>query len=313
MMVLALPNARHLGLARMLGTAGGFVLVHRFPDGEGRVTLPTSVAGRDVVLVANLTRPDQRVLPLVFAAATARDLGATSVGLVAPYLPYMRQDHAFQPGQGVSARHFAALLSQAVDWLVTVDPHLHRIRTLSEIFAIPASAVHAAPLLAAWIRRHVTEPVIFGPDGESRQWAASVAELARAPFAVFAKRRTGDRDVTLRVPDLREYRGRQPVLLDDVIASGATMSAAILALRRAHQPAPICMAVHGIFAGEVFEMLQDAGAAAVVTTNTIRHPSNAIDVASLLAAAVRQSRGFFPPPSLFLQDGRHMMEARPQQ
>jgi len=312
MIVLALPDARHLGLARLLGTMGGLVAVHRFPDGEARVTLPTSVAGRDVVLVANLTPPDQRVLPLLFAAATARDLGAISVGAVAPYLPYMRQDHPFQPGQGVSAHHFAALLSHAVDWLVTVDPHLHRIRSLSEIFPIPASTVHTAPLLAAWIREHVTAPVILGPDSESRQWAASVAELAKAPFAVFAKRRTGDRHVALRVPDLREYRGRQPVLLDDVIASGATMSTAILALRRAHQAAPICMAIHGIFAGEAFEMLQDAGAAAVVTTNTIRHPSNAIDVAPLLAAAV-QSRGFFPSASPFLQDGGRMMDARPQQ
>jgi ribose-phosphate pyrophosphokinase len=284
--VLSLPAARRFRLARRLRGLSGLVAVHRFPDGELRVTLPAAVAGRDVVLVATLTPPDEGILPLLFAAATARDLGAKSVGLVAPYLPYMRQDRAFEPGQGVSARHFAATLSHVIDWVVTVDPHLHRIGSLSDVFAVPATAVHAAPLLAAWIREHVAEPLILGPDSESRQWVASVAELAGAPSAVFAKRRRGDRTVALTLPDLKAHRGRQPVLVDDIIASGATMAAAIRALRRAEYRAPTCLAVHGLFAGDAFETLQDAGAAAIVTTNTVRHPSNAIDVTPLLAEAV---------------------------
>jgi len=286
MIVLSFPGARHFRLARRLQAMPGLVGVHRFPDGEVRVSLPTAATGRDVVLVANLTPPDECLLPVLFAAGTARDLGAKSVGLVAPYLPYMRQDQAFEPGQGVSARYFAATLSDAVDWLITVDPHLHRIRSLSEAFAVPATAVHTAPLLADWIREHVAEPLILGPDSESRQWVASVAELAGAPFAVFAKRRRGDRTVALTLPELEAHRGRQPVLVDDIISSGATMTAAVRALWRAEHRAPICLAVHGLFAGEAFETLQDAGAAAIVTTNTVRHPSNAIDVTPLLAQAV---------------------------
>jgi ribose-phosphate pyrophosphokinase len=286
MIVLSLPGARHFRLARRLQAVPGLVGVHRFPDGEVRVSLPTAATGRDVVLVAALTPPDECLLPVLFAAGAARDLAATSVGLIAPYLPYMRQDRAFEPGQGVSARYFAATLSEAVDWLITVDPHLHRIRSLSDAFGVPATAVHAAPLLAAWIREHVAAPLIIGPDSESRQWAASVAELAGAPFAVFAKRRRGDRTVALTLPDLKAHRHRQPVVVDDIISSGATMTAAVRALWRAEYRAPICLAVHGLFAGDAFETLQDAGAAAIVTTNTIRHPSNAIDVTPLLAEAV---------------------------
>jgi ribose-phosphate pyrophosphokinase len=286
MIVLSLPEARHFRLARRLQAMSGLVGVHRFPDGELRVALPTAVVRRHVVLVATLTPPDECILPLLFAAATARDLGARSVGLVAPYLPYMRQDRSFEPGQGVSARHFARTLSAAVDWLITVDPHLHRIRSLSDVFAVPATALHAAPLLAAWIREHVEDPIVLGPDSESRQWVASVAELAGAPSAVFAKRRSGDRTVVLTLPDLAAYRGRQPVLVDDIISSGATMAAAVRALRRAEYRAATCLAVHGLFAGDAFETLQDAGAAAIVTTNTVRHPSNAIDVTPLLAEAV---------------------------
>ena len=88
---------------------------------------------------------------LLFAADAARQLGARKVGLVAPYLCYMRQDRSFKPGEAVTSRSFAALLSRACDWLVTVDPHLHRYKSLSEIYAIPARALHAGPAIADWI------------------------------------------------------------------------------------------------------------------------------------------------------------------
>ena len=89
MIVLTLPGARHLGLARRLRASAGAVAVHRFPDGEVRVRIPTSVQDRHVVLAAGLEQPEEKLLPLIFAAATARDLGARSVGLVAPYLPLL--------------------------------------------------------------------------------------------------------------------------------------------------------------------------------------------------------------------------------
>ena len=300
MIVLPMPGCERLGrLARELHGATGAVEVHRFPDGEVRVRLTGTVAGEDVVLVAGLDRPDDKVLPLLFAAATARDLGATSVGLVAPYLPYLRQDRRFHAGEGISARYFARLLSQAVDWLVTVDPHLHRIGTLAELFSVPAEAVHAAPLLAGWVRRHVEKPLVLGPDAESVQWAASIAHLVDAPHAVFGKRRAGDRSVEITLPDLAAHAGRRPVLVDDLVSTGATMAVAVRALRSAGWPAPVCLAVHAIFADGGHDAILDAGAAAIVTCNTIAHPTNGIDVQGLLAdAAARRLRAWHAPAAM---------------
>lgn len=300
MIVLPMPGSERLGrLARELHGATGAVEVHRFPDGEIRVRLTGTVEGEDVLLVAGLDRPDDKVLPLLFAAATARDLGATSVGLVAPYLPYLRQDRSFETGEGISARHFARLLSQAVDWLVTVDPHLHRIGTLAELFSVPAEAVHAAALLAGWIRRHVERPLVLGPDAESIQWAASIASLVDAPYAVLGKRRAGDRRVEIALPDLTAHRDRHPVLVDDLVSTGGTMAAAARALRSAGWPAPACLAVHAVFADGAHDAIRDAGAAAIVTCNTISHPTNGIDVQSLLAiAAARQLRAWHAPTAM---------------
>jgi len=121
-------------LADGIGAELGHLEVRRFPDGETYLRYHTSPAGRQLVLLCSLDRPDDKFLPLVFAAATARDLGATSVGLVSPYLAYMRQDRRFRPGEAVTSTHFARAVDRQVDWLVTVDPHLHRRSALSEIY-----------------------------------------------------------------------------------------------------------------------------------------------------------------------------------
>ncbi len=139
------------------------------------------LTGRRVALVCTLDRPDPKLLPLLFAARTASELGDASVGLVAPYLAYMRQDRRFHTGEAVSARLFASILSPQFDWLVTVDPHLHRIHSLAAIYEMATRVLHAAPAIARWIAREVENPVLIGPDGESVQWVSEVARTTGAP------------------------------------------------------------------------------------------------------------------------------------
>ncbi|MCX2720931.1 ribose-phosphate diphosphokinase [Roseibium salinum] len=260
---------------------------HQFPDGESLVTLPAGLDGADVAIVACLRDPDRSALPLRFAAATARNLGARQVGLIAPYLAYMRQDRRFHDGEAVSARLFADFLAESFDWLVTVDPHLHRIRRLGELFPMPAVRAASAPLLADWIRVHVPDAVLLGPDSESRQWVAEVARLAHRPFQVLAKIRHGDHAVDISVPDADALCAGVPVILDDVASSGRTLMQTLQHLGNASTRPPVCLVIHAVFAGSAYDDILAAGASRVVTTNTIPHPSNAISVASLLAYAIQ--------------------------
>ena len=263
----------------------GEVETRRFPDGEVYLRFKTDPRNRPVVVVGTLDRPDDKVLPLIFAAATARDLGAARVGLVAPYLAYMRQDKRFKEGDAVTSVHFARLLSAAVDWLATVDPHLHRYRDLGEIYQIPAIALHAAPLLAEWIEDHVSRPLLVGPDAESEQWVAAVAARAGAPHVVLRKERFGDRDVRVSVPHLAEWPDRTPVLVDDIVSSARTMIETARHLGAAGLAPPVCVAVHPVFSDESYRSLK-AVAGRIATTNTIPHETNAIDVAQLVADGI---------------------------
>jgi ribose-phosphate pyrophosphokinase len=286
---LLLPMPGNEALTAEIGSALGWkvgeIEERRFPDGESYVRIRTGLDNGLVVLVCTLARPDEKFLPLIFAAATARELGASRVGLVAPYLAYMRQDRRFNPGEAVTSRHVAKLLSESFDWMVTVDPHLHRYRGLSEIYTIPARVIHAAPLISDWIKRNVVQPLIIGPDSESEQWVAAVAKEVGAPYSLLEKVRRGDRDVQVTFTDMHSSKGRTPVLVDDIISSGHTMIEAVRLLRADGWSSPVCLAVHGIFADRSDKLLADFGAQ-VVTANTVPHSTNQLDISRLLMSAL---------------------------
>jgi ribose-phosphate pyrophosphokinase len=289
-LILPMPGNERLGsdLAGRSGAALGRLESRRFPDGETYVRLACDVSGRDVAIVCTLAQPDEQFLRLVFAARAARDLGAATVTLVAPYLAYMRQDTRFQPGEAITSSHFANLLSKEFDRLITVDPHLHRHKALGEIYSIPAVALHAAPLLADWIRREVARPLIIGPDLESEQWVSDVAGRAGAPSVVLQKQRRGDRSVDIATQDLGAWRDRQPVLIDDVVSSGRTMIQACEGLIAQGLRRPVCLAVHALFAEDAFARLSNL-AQAIVSTDTVPHPTNRIPVAGLINEALESA------------------------
>lgn len=295
--ILAFPGMMPLGeaIAAPSGAQVGEVDVHRFPDGESLVTLPGDLVGHDVAILATLRDPDPLALPLRFAAETAREMGARRVGLIAPYLAYMRQDRRFAEGQAVSAPLFARFLEESFDWLVTADPHLHRIHSLEDLFDIPVRRIETAPLLADWIAANVPDAVLLGPDSESRQWVAEVARLADRPYEVLEKRRSGDRSVEVSVPHSEALLAGTPVILDDIASSGRTLIQAIERLLAAGTRPPICVVIHAVFAGNAYDDILAAGASRVVTTNSIPHASNAVSLAQLLADAASDLQVANPP------------------
>jgi len=225
-------------------------------------------------------------VPIYLVASTARAMGARRVVLAAPYLAYLRQDKAFHPGESVSALHFAALLSGFLDGIATIDPHLHRITELEDIFRIPVVVASAAEAVAEWIGTHVPGAFIIGPDSESAQWVRRIAELTKRPYRTLSKVRHGDVDVEIGIDGVLEDSGQMPVLIDDIISTARTMMVAVDAIRRRAKRAPVCIGVHPIFAGNAYAELQQRGPAAIVSCNSILHESNRIDLAPVMANAV---------------------------
>lgn len=278
------PQARRL--ADALGRPYAQVESHRFPDGESKVTVPTG-CGADVVLVRSLDHPDAKLVELMLAAGALREQGVTQLTLVAPYLCYMRQDIAFKPGEAVSQRLVGRFLAGLFDAVVTVDPHMHRISKLSEaIPGIRAVSLSAADAIGAFVAQRVDGALLLGPDSESEQWVSRAALAGGLDHGVCAKVRRGDRDVSVALPDVA-MTGRRVVLVDDIASTGRTLAEATTACL-AHGAASVDVAVtHALFAGDALQVLSRAGVREVWSTDAVAHPSNALELAGLLAGALR--------------------------
>jgi ribose-phosphate pyrophosphokinase len=275
-------------LTTRIGAEPGVMEWHRFPDRESLITLHGDCSKRDVIFICSLNDPDSKALPLRFCAATARDLGARRIGLVAPYLGYMRQDRRFREGQARSAYEFARFLSASFDWVISVDPHLHRLSSLGEIFSVPAVSVSAMPAVSDWIHRNVERPVLIGPDRGSAQWTERIARSLDVPWLVLDKVRSGDDQVTVSAVDPTLLRGGNPVIVDDIASSGRTLVEVLGGLEPMVRQNAACVIVHALFSEEAERALREAGARLLVSTNTVVHPTNRIDIVPLLCNALEQ-------------------------
>jgi ribose-phosphate pyrophosphokinase len=272
-------------LAAALAMPYDEVNIHRFPDGESKVRLPATLPGR-VIVCRSLDRPNDKLVELLLTAATARAAGAARLDLVAPYLCYMRQDYAFQPGEAVSQRIIGRWLADLFDAVITVDPHLHRVKQLHEILpATRAITLSAGPLLAAFLRQRTPRALLIGPDSESRQWVEQIAAQAGMEYLIAEKQRLSDRDVRITLP-LPNLRGRTAVIVDDMASTAHTLAAAARLLRDAGAQEIHCCVTHGLFLGDADELLRKAGVIQVWSTDSVPHSSNVIELAAVLAAAM---------------------------
>ena len=272
-------------IASAAGMALARVECHRFPDGELKLRLPERLPAR-VALLRTLSQPNEKLLALLLVAGTARTLGATHLTLVAPYLAYMRQDIAFHCGEAVSQRIVGDFLAGLFDAVITVDPHLHRVATLQE--AVPAKkavVLSAAPLLADLIASHRQQALLVGPDEESAQWIAKAAARHALDFIVCRKIRHGDRSVEISLPQ-GKVQGRATVLLDDVASSGHTLASAARQLIAAGAGSVDVAVTHALFADGAVQLIKDAGVTHIWSADCIHHPSNAVSMAPLIAAAL---------------------------
>lgn len=258
-----------------------------FPDGEFYFNIEADVRQHDVVIVCHLHQPNDKALAIWLMAKHLRDMGARTVGLVAPYLAYMRQDIRFKPGECLTSRYFAELINQSVDYLVTIDPHLHRYHALDDIYRIPSRTLHASELIGHHLKQ-IERPLVVGPDEESEQWASVVSNVAGCDVLVLRKKRHGDREVMIDMPDIGRFRQHTPVLVDDIISTGRTLLRTAEHLQQQGLMPPICIGVHAVFAQGAEQEMRAGPIADIITCNTIPHATNGIDVSAMLAQGVME-------------------------
>ena len=255
-----------------------------FPDGESKFTCDGKVSGRRVFVVQSTYPPvDQHLMQLFMAAHHLSQEGA-KVTAVVPYLAYARQDKEFLPGESVTLGVISHLMRSAgVRRLVTVD--IHSPEGLA-LFSFPIHSVSAIPSLADYARKtmNLKNPVVVAPDFGASKRTEAFASLYGAKLLQLSKSRdkvTGE--VTVKKQAL-EVKGKEVMIVDDVISTGGTVAAAteMLLGEGASQVYAIC--VHGLFVGDAAHKLEKAGVKTILATNTVPCGYSVVDVSEPIAS-----------------------------
>ncbi|MEF8856982.1 MAG: ribose-phosphate diphosphokinase [Haloplanus sp.] len=268
-------------LAAELDEAVAPVTYDRFPDGELLAGIGDVQPDRAVV-VASTTTSDAHVEVLQLQDA-AREAGADEVITVLPYMGYARQDEAFEPGHPVSARAVSRAISTGADRVLTVCPHETAV---TEFFDPPAVAVEAANRLAEPLPADLTDPLFLSPDEGAIDLATDVRDAYGAGETDhFEKTRRSGTEVEITPRDA-DVADRDVVVVDDIVATGTTMSESIAVLGERGVGRVFVACVHPLLARDATTKLNRAGVEAIFGTDTIERPVSAVSVAPAVADAL---------------------------
>jgi ribose-phosphate pyrophosphokinase len=273
-------------VAQGLGVRLGASAVSQFPDGEVSVEILEPVLERDVAIVQPTSPPvnDHLVELLAFVDACRR-AGARRIWALMPYFGYGRSDKRHGRHEPISASMVADLLEcVGVDHLLTIDLHA---APAEGFFRVPVENLSAVPILCEAVRGRLPRgALVVAPDPGRLRMAMEYAErLKTAAVVLHAAGRT------LRV--VGRVRGRPCLIVDDIVATGNTITRAVEALVRAGaRPEFTVAATHGLLLSGARDKLKSVRD--VFVTDTVRVDEKewptlrVVSVAPLIVAALQR-------------------------
>jgi ribose-phosphate pyrophosphokinase len=278
-------------IARRLGRPLGRCTWTTFPDGESSVLVEESVQGREVVLVQPTSPPvNEHLMEVLICADACRRADATGITALVPYLGYARQDKRGNRRAPITASVVAQMMqSVGITRLVTLDLHTDQIEGF---FTIPVEHLTAVPLLCEAVRQFVPmDAVVVSPDVGRVTAATDYARRLGTSVVILHKQRESGAATTV-THVVGEVRGRACLIIDDMIATGATLERSIAALLEAGaRPEIVIAATHGLFLEGARERLSHPSIRALVVTDAVPPPDDwpvvrTVSVAPVFADAI---------------------------
>lgn len=284
------PSSQDFGtkLAKRMGLPLLAVTTTEFPDEEIKYKFDEKLSGLEVLLVQATYPPSGRHYMQLFLAAHHMSQEGAKVHAVIPYLGYARQSKAFLPGEIVSLGIVAHLLrSVGVQRVTSVD--MHSAEGLA-LFSMPIYSVSAIPGLAQYVKTHVKleDPIIVAPDKGSAKRTEAFAALYGSKSVQFNKNRdrvTGR--IKMEAPPKLSVKGRDCVIVDDVITTGGTIAASTELLKNSGAKKVVAACVHAVLLGETYDKLMKAGVDEIIGTNTVPSGVSKVDATEPTAAYLR--------------------------
>lgn len=283
-------------LAQCLSIPIKQVDLHQFPDGETKVTLPENLP-KKIIICRSLNQPNNKLIELIITASAARNQGVEYIILVAPYLCYMRQDKAFSTGEAISQKIVGKLLSEYFDSVITIDPHLHRIKNLTD--AIPnalAITLHATDAITKFLQQKFQQPIIIGPDEESEQWVKAIATPHQWQYTIATKQRYSDTEVDVNFTESKadthtklNLTDQDIIIVDDIASTGKTLEEAVIQVKKQKPKSISIIVTHAFFVDSAIQHLNRLGVNNIWSSDSIPHPSNAFSIINTVAKELKMN------------------------
>jgi ribose-phosphate pyrophosphokinase len=295
-------------ICRYVGVSLGQAEVGRFSDGEVQVEITDNVRGGDVFVLQSTSTPtNDHLMELLLMLDAFKRASAQRITAVVPYYGYARQDRKVVSRVPISAKLVADLITRAgASRVLTVDLHAGQIQGF---FDVPVDNVYANPVLLQYLKEHLgtREVTVISPDAGGVERARAFAKRLDAGLAIIDKRRSRPNEVA-EMHIIGEVRGRAAVIVDDIVDTAGTLSAAAAAVRDAGSPLVLACATHPVLSGPAIGRLDKSAIDELIVTDTIPLRPDAaglkkirvLTVASLLGEAIRRTHDEASISSLFV-------------
>ena len=281
-------------IARQLDVSLADAEVSRFSDGEVFVQINENVRGADVFVIQPTCPPvNDNLTELLIMLDALKRASAQRITAVLPYYGYARQDRKAQPRVPISAKLVADLLTTAgAHRVLALDLHAGQIQGF---FNIPVDHLFAAPVLIDYLgRKGLRDPVVISPDAGGVERARAIAKRLKAGLAIIDKRRESP-GVSLFMHLIGDVKGREAVIIDDMIDTAGTLIHAVDAIKREGARRILACGVHPVLSGPAIARIEGSPLEEVIVTNSIPlGPEKRIakivvlSVGNLLAEAIRR-------------------------
>ncbi|MDI3502784.1 MAG: ribose-phosphate pyrophosphokinae [Archaeoglobi archaeon] len=277
--IIAGPSSQVLSkrVSDLTGWSMADVEYRKFPDGESYLRIREEV---ERAVIIQSTRRDEDIIVLLQLLDACED---AEKHVIIPYFGYARQDKRFRSGEPISSRVIASLID--ADSIAVIN--IHSTEVLG-YFSSPIRELDASEELGKYVKTmELQNPVIISPDYGAIELAKKISEVAGCDHGAMKKERFGDEDVRISADDI-EVKGRDVVIVDDIISTGGTIREAISILRKKGAKRIAVGCIHPVLAGDSLSKIYRSGAYEVFATDTIETPVSVISVSRVIASHLRE-------------------------
>ena len=268
--------------------------IKKFADGEIYIEINENIRGNSVFVIQSTSTPaNDNIMELLLCIDALRRSSAKNITAVIPYFGYARQDRKVAPRTSISAKVVSNLITNAgASRIVTVDLHAGQIQGF---FDIPVDNLFTTPMFARYIKKKFKTKNLMcvSPDVGGVQRTRGLATKIKADLAIIDKRRPepGKSQVMNIIGDVK---GKNCIIVDDIIDSGGTIINAVEALKKAGAIDVYVFITHAVLSGEAAEKIKKSKIKKLIITDTIDNSLKiknnskieVISIAPLMAEAI---------------------------